>query len=187
MKRKPHRKISAPRCWLIILWISSLQTEILYLPRTTSRYSRPFIPEPDNEKRPCISASEWHAFTAEGVGSTGDNVELFLPRELHYPSGQAIPFLLSSTSSGKYEFVIELVRISHVRTRAGVVRQSDVVAQGRIHGLYQSGPRRMVQGVLEMGEVGRELSWSFVSLVSVNVSLLCPFRYPVPIKTHWLI
>jgi hypothetical protein len=176
-----------------------LQTEVLYIPRTISHYCPPFIPEYGNEKRPQISESEWHSTELRlehtiSSSSSGDSskskagsfgaeesksgLELWLPRELRYPSGRSIPFILSfptalacSVLEIESNIEIQLVRISTIQTRAGVVQQVGVVSRARIQSIPEQGPVTMIRGTIDTGEPEKEFSWNFGSLTSLSVSL----------------
>ncbi|CAE6469240.1 unnamed protein product [Rhizoctonia solani] len=102
----------------------TVKSEILYLPRTTTRYSRPYLPLPNSEKLRPTQAEEWSvlhipqkAKTKPGVplpkpGSTSkvpsrphislpqsirDDliVRLYLPHGLRYPAGREILWSLA--------------------------------------------------------------------------------------------
>ncbi|KAG8793453.1 hypothetical protein FRC12_002666 [Ceratobasidium sp. 428] len=141
----------------------SVQTEILYLPRTTTRYSRPFVPsaDPTNEKRRQMDASQWHR--------TGSSPSLLLPRELQYPTGQSIPFIvvpkpdMLSTSIPD----VELVRNRTVNTRTGVVQKREVIAHGQQVGI---GPDQMVNGVIEVGDE-KEIGWEAPGVGGVSYEI----------------
>ncbi|KAF8604402.1 hypothetical protein BDV93DRAFT_555677 [Ceratobasidium sp. AG-I] len=146
----------------------TLQTEVLYLPRTTSRYFKPFVPIPGSEKRPRISSGEWHTLSmqldsGQSVASvSSQTVQLLLPHELCYPSGDTIPFLISASWANICEPDVRLVRISTAQTRTGVVRETGVVARGRMQEDGQEragGPRRTMNGTIDTGEAGKEFSW----------------------------
>ncbi|KEP55642.1 putative Asp domain protein [Rhizoctonia solani 123E] len=97
----------------------SVKSEILYLPRTTTRYSRPFLPLPNSEKLRPTQAEEWSvlnipqkAKTKPGIplskpGSSSKApsqphmslpqslredliIRLYLPHGLRYPAGRDI-------------------------------------------------------------------------------------------------
>ncbi|KAG8786252.1 hypothetical protein FRC12_016776 [Ceratobasidium sp. 428] len=129
----------------------SVQTEILYLPRTTSRYSRPFVPsaDPTNEKRRQMDASQWHRI--------GPSPGLLLPRELQYPAGQTIPFIIIPNPDTLSSPIpdVELVRIRTANTRTGVVQKREVIACGQ---QVDIGPDEMINGVIEVGDE-REIGW----------------------------
>ncbi|KAJ1300812.1 hypothetical protein OPQ81_002452 [Rhizoctonia solani] len=177
----------------------TLQTEILYLPRTISHYCRPFIPETGNEKRPQISESEWH--TAEfrleraktsSMSGSGPKPELrtsshpkdekvpklWLPRNLRYPSGHSIPFMLSlptalarPSSTIEWSLEVQLVRVSTVQTRAGAVQQASVVSRGHIQPSPEHGPVTTLTGAIDTGGAEKESSWSFESVVSISYEI----------------
>ncbi|CAE6426765.1 unnamed protein product [Rhizoctonia solani] len=178
----------------------TLQTEILYIPRTISHYSRPFIPESGNEKRPQISESEWHSAEfrvertksspkfgsdpkpSESGPSTSDKDEkapkFWLPQALRYPSGHSIPFMLSfpdalSKSHSEIESGVEiqLVRMSTVQTRAGVVQHASIVSRGRIQPGPEHGPTTTLQGTIDTGVAEKEFSWEFDSVISVSYEI----------------
>jgi hypothetical protein len=179
--------------------VLSLETEILYIPRTISHYYPPFIPEYGNEKRPQISESEWHiaelklehtktssnsvASSKSEAGSFGgeegkSGPKLWLPRELQYPSGHSIPFILSFPTTlacavpeieSKTE--IQLVRVSNIQTRAGVVQQVGVVSRARIQSIPEQGSVTTIRGTVDTGEPEKEFSWNFGPLTSISVSL----------------
>ncbi|KEP51548.1 putative Asp domain protein [Rhizoctonia solani 123E] len=177
----------------------TLQTEILYIPRTTSHYCRPFIPESGNEKRPRITESEWHRAdlrleraktspkliptSQSELGSSRSDKDktppqLWFPQESRYPSGHSIPFMLSlpatlAQSSSKIESSIEvqLVRVTTVQTRAGVVQQVSIVSRGHIEPSSEHGPTTTMRGTIDTGKAEREFSWSFESIVSVSYEI----------------
>ncbi|CAE6446614.1 unnamed protein product [Rhizoctonia solani] len=173
-----------------------IQTEILYLPRTITNYSRPFIPESGNEKRPNISEDEWHRLLLQrdfGKGSKNrpDSVcqkepELLLPRDLIFPSGQDIPFLISLPTMLEVvpQVSIQLVRLSTVQTRAGAIQQAKIISEGRIHDRPEpeSNLKAMIQGTINSGEAEKDVSWSFGTLLSISyevrVSLLLSMPGP---------
>ncbi|QRV99517.1 hypothetical protein RhiJN_27536 [Ceratobasidium sp. AG-Ba] len=72
-----------------------VQTEILHLPRTTSRYCRPFVPsaDPTNEKRRHMAPYQWRRI----AGPDPSAPSLLLPYELRFPSGETIPFIIPSS------------------------------------------------------------------------------------------
>lgn len=150
--------------------------EVLYLPRTTSRYFKPFIPIAGSEKRPRISSGEWHTSAMHlDSGQSADlspsqTVQLLLPQELCYPSGHTIPFLISATSANLYVPDVQLVRISTAQTRAGVVRETAVIARGRVQGEGAGGPNLTLNGTIDMGEAGKEFNWAFDRMTGVHVS-----------------
>ncbi|KAF8676988.1 hypothetical protein RHS04_06184 [Rhizoctonia solani] len=158
-----------------------IQTEILHLPRTTGHYSRPFIPESGNEKRPSISEEEWDRLQLErksGKGSKGQSSlvylkepELLLPQDLRFPSGEDIPFLLCLPTIPKTvsHLLVQLVRLSTVQTCAGAIRQAKIVLEGCIHGHSEPGsyPKSAIQGTINSGEAEKDVSWSFGTLLLV--------------------
>ncbi|KAG8729581.1 hypothetical protein FRC11_008420 [Ceratobasidium sp. 423] len=177
----------------------TLQTEILYAPRTISHYCRPFIPESGNEKRPQISEGEWHSAelrlertkTSPKLGpdskpepgpSSGNRDEkapkFWLPRDLRYPSGSSIPFMLSlptalaqSSSEIEPSAEVQLVRVSTIQTRAGAVQQASIVSRGRIEPSSGHGPTTTLRGTIDTGGAEKEFSWSFESVVSVSYEI----------------
>jgi hypothetical protein len=115
--------------YLQLLNLARVKSEILYLPRTTTRYSRPYLPLPNSEKlRPC-SDEEWSVTFIPQKGkvmpsatsassskaqnqphsslpqSVGDDVvvRLWLPDGLRYPAGRqilwSVTFVFPRTSS----------------------------------------------------------------------------------------
>ncbi|KAF8691856.1 hypothetical protein RHS03_08717, partial [Rhizoctonia solani] len=158
-----------------------IQTEILHLPRTTGHYSCPFIPESGNEKRPSISEEEWDRLRLErksGKGSKGRSglvylkePELLLPRDLRFPSGENIPFLLCLPTIPETvsHLLVQLVRLSTVQTRAGAIQQAKIVSEGCIHDHSEPGsyPKSAIQGTINSGEAEKDVSWSFGTLLSV--------------------
>ncbi|CAE6482061.1 unnamed protein product [Rhizoctonia solani] len=176
-----------------------VQTEILYIPRTTSHYCRPFIPESGNEKRPRITESEWHRadLRLERVKGSpklrldsksdsgpfrGDKFEttpqLWLPQDLCYPSGHSIPFMLSlpatmaqSPSEIESRVEVQLVRVTAVQTRAGAVQEASTVSRGRIQPGSEYGPVTTIRGTIDTGTAEREFSWSFDPVVSVSYEI----------------
>jgi hypothetical protein len=162
-----------------------IQTEILYLPRTSAHYSRPFIPKSGNEKRPCISEDEWRRLPLQrdfgkGSKSRSDSVyqkepELLLPRSLKLPSGEDVPFLLSLPTTPKVapQVSIQLVRLSTVQTRAGAIQQAKMISEGRIHDPTEPGLNlgATIQGTLSTGEAEKDISWGFGTFLSVSVSI----------------
>ncbi|KAL5637428.1 hypothetical protein ACGC1H_004001 [Rhizoctonia solani] len=171
----------------------TVQTEILHLPRTVTHYSRPFIPELGNEKRPSISESEWNHSQLQRNLSKGSKIqsdsgcqkapELLLPRDLRFPSGEDIPFILSipETPESKPRVEIQLVRLSTVQTRAGAIQQAKIISQGRIQGHSGSEPSPpIVQGKISTGEAEKDVSWSFGALVSVSYEIRIVLSFPAP-------
>ncbi|CAE6443764.1 unnamed protein product [Rhizoctonia solani] len=162
-----------------------IQTEILHLPRTVVRYSHPFIPESGNEKRPSITESEWNRAqlqrdSGEGFKVRLDSVrhkapELLLPRDLRFPSGENIPFLLSIP--GAHDLAphveIQLVRLSTVQTRAGAIQQAKVISGGRIHDHSQPGSTTSttIHGTIGTGEAEKDVSWNFGTLLSISYEI----------------
>ncbi|CAE6526105.1 unnamed protein product [Rhizoctonia solani] len=159
-----------------------IQTEVLHLPRTVAHYSRPFIPELGNEKRPSISESEWSRSQLQFYSGKGPKLrsdcqkapELLLPRDLRFPSGEDIPFIVSipETHESKLQVEIQLVRLSTVQTRAGAIQQAKAISQGRIN--EPSAPestRTTVYGTISTGEAERDVSWNFGTLVSVSYEI----------------
>ncbi|CAE6411580.1 unnamed protein product [Rhizoctonia solani] len=129
----------------------SVQTEILYLPRTASNYERPYIPLPGSEKPRRICDAEWR--TAEiprksisgspkGVPGLGNvNVHLSLPHKLHYPSGCEIPFAVTLSGQGlscanipqlTAGLKLTLVKISTILVKGMLSQQEAVVSTGRV-------------------------------------------------------
>ncbi|CAE6480920.1 hypothetical protein ACGC1H_005236 [Rhizoctonia solani] len=129
----------------------SVQTEILYLPRTVSHYERPYIPLPGSEKPRRICDAEWR--TAEiprksisgspkslpGLGNV--HAHLSLPHKLHYPSGCAIPFAVTLSGEGlscanipqlAAGLKLTLVKISTVVVKGVISKQEVVVSTGTI-------------------------------------------------------
>lgn len=97
----------------LIYVLCSVQTEILYLPKTMSRYERPYIPLPGSEKPRRICDAEWRSVavprrevrptTKPAITETAFSnvdVHLSLPHKLHYPSGCSIPFAVTLSGSG---------------------------------------------------------------------------------------
>ncbi|KEP51549.1 hypothetical protein V565_059650 [Rhizoctonia solani 123E] len=171
----------------------TIQTEILHLPRTVTRYSRPFIPELGNEKRPRISESEWSRSQLQHNLSKGSKIqsdsgcqkapELLLPRDLRFPSGENIPFIISisETPESKPRVEIQLVRLSTVQTRAGAIQQAKTISQGCIHD--QPGPEATVptiQGIISTGEAEKDVSWGFGTLVSVSYEIRIVLSFSAP-------
>ncbi|CAE6426778.1 unnamed protein product [Rhizoctonia solani] len=175
-----------------------IQTEILHLPRTVTHYSRPFIPESGNEKRPRITESEWNRSRLERDLAKGSKVqpnltfqkdpELLLPRDLRFPSGEDIPFLISipETHASAPEMEIQLVRLSTVQTRAGVIQQAKSISHGRIHDhpTPESNPRTTVQGTISTGEAEKDVSWGFGTLLSVSYEIRVALSFSVP-EARW--
>ncbi|EUC62549.1 Asp domain protein [Rhizoctonia solani AG-3 Rhs1AP] len=129
----------------------SVQTEILYLPRTVSHYERPYIPLPGSEKPRRICDAEWR--TAEiprksisgspkslpGLGNV--DVHLSLPHKLHYPSGCEIPFAVTLSGEGlscanipqlTAGLKLTLVKISTVFVKGIISKQETVVSTGNV-------------------------------------------------------
>ncbi|KAJ1300811.1 hypothetical protein OPQ81_002451 [Rhizoctonia solani] len=161
-----------------------IQTEILHIPRTVSHYSRPFIPELGNEKRPSISEGEWNRSQLQRDMGKGSQVrlnstdqkelELLLPRDLSFPSGEDIPFLLSipETQRSTPHIEVQLVRLSTVQTRAGAIQQAKAISQGRIYNLApELNPKTVLQGAISTGEAEKDVSWKFGSLLSVSYEI----------------
>ncbi|KAG8729582.1 hypothetical protein FRC11_008421 [Ceratobasidium sp. 423] len=162
-----------------------IQTEILHLPRTVTHYSRPFIPESGNEKRPSISEGEWHRSRLQCDLGKGSKVrldstcqkepELLLPRDLRFPSGQDIPFLLSvpEAHGSMSQIEVQLVRLSTVQTRAGAIQQAKAISHGRIHDHPgpESKTKTTLQGAISTGEVEKDVSWNYGILLSVSYEI----------------
>ncbi|KAH7334922.1 hypothetical protein B0J17DRAFT_630878 [Rhizoctonia solani] len=129
----------------------SVQTEILYLPRTVSHYERPYIPLPGSEKPRRICDAEWR--TAEiprksisgspksvpGLGNV--DVHLSLPHKLHYPSGCAITFAVTLSGQGlscaniprlTAGLKLTLVKTSTTFVKGIISKQESVVSTGTI-------------------------------------------------------
>ncbi|CAE6415017.1 unnamed protein product [Rhizoctonia solani] len=129
----------------------SVQTEVLYLPRTVSNYERPYIPLPGSEKPRRICDAEWR--TAEvprksisgspksvpGLGNV--DVHLSLPHKLHYPSGCAIPFAVTLSGSGlscanipqlTAGLKLTLIKTSTTIVKGIISKQEIVVSTGQI-------------------------------------------------------
>ncbi|KAF8706625.1 Acid protease, partial [Rhizoctonia solani] len=129
----------------------SVQTEILYLPRTVSHYERPYIPLPGSEKPRRICDGEWR--TAEiprksisgspkslpGLGNV--DVHLSLPHKLHYPSGCAIPFAVTLSGQGlscanipelTAGLKLKLIKTSTTLVKGIISKQETVVSIGKI-------------------------------------------------------
>ncbi|KAG9119854.1 hypothetical protein FRC07_004909, partial [Ceratobasidium sp. 392] len=140
----------------------AVQTEILHLPRTTSRYSQPFVPsiDPTNEKRSQMDPFQWHRI--------GSSPSLLLPRERQYPSGQTIPFIVipASDHSSKTLQDVELVRIRTVKTRTGTVQKSELIARGRQTDIC---PDQTINGILEA--TGKEVSWEVPGVGGVGYEI----------------
>ncbi|KAG8713866.1 hypothetical protein FRC09_018227 [Ceratobasidium sp. 395] len=141
----------------------SVQTEILYLPRTPTRYSRPFVPsaDPTNEKRRQMDASQWHHI--------GLSPGLLLPQELQYPAGQTIPFIVVPKPDALSTPIpdVKLVRIRTVNTRTGVVEKREVIACGQQVGI---GPDQMINDVIEVGDE-REIGWEAPGVGGVSYEI----------------
>ncbi|KAF8604404.1 hypothetical protein BDV93DRAFT_507724 [Ceratobasidium sp. AG-I] len=177
----------------------TVQTEILYLPRSTTHYFKPFLPSPQNEKRPTISPTEWHTstlslhhhhshhhhHTIEVTSTPTSKVDLLLPHDLRYPSGHKVPFLLRATpgSVKEGEARVEVVRVSWVKTRTGVVREESVVGRGKVW------PSEVVKGMwvrkgeVEVGEAGRDVTWEG-DVVGVSYMIRVTLQSTTP-HTTW--
>lgn len=132
----------------------SVQTEILYLPRTVSHYERPYIPLPGSEKPRRICDSEWRTAEVSRLatypsksttrplpGLSDVNVHLSLPHKLHYPSGCAIPFAVTLSGPGlscaNIPQLTAGIKLTLVKTATTIVKgivskQETVVSTGRI-------------------------------------------------------
>ncbi|KAG9096688.1 hypothetical protein FRC06_008428 [Ceratobasidium sp. 370] len=140
-----------------------VQAEILHLPRTTSRYSRPFVPlaDPTNEKRRQLDHAQWHR--------TDSSPSLLLPRELRYPAGQAIPFIIyGSDASPETAPEVKLVRTTSVKTRAGTIQERQVISRGR---QLETGAGGVMNGVIDTGEGGKEASWDVAGVGGVRYEI----------------
>ncbi|KAG8713868.1 hypothetical protein FRC09_018229 [Ceratobasidium sp. 395] len=126
--------------------------------------SRPFVPsaDPTNEKRRQMDASQWHR--------TGSSPSLLLPRELQYPRGQAIPFIVVPKPDTLSTSIpdVELVRIRTVNTRTGVAQKREVIACGQQVGI---GPDEMIDGIIEVGDE-REVGWEAPGVGGVSYEIL---------------
>lgn len=120
-----------------------------------------------------------HLDSGQSADSTlSQTVQLLLPHELRYPSGHTIPFLISVTGVNLYEPDVQLVRVSVAQTRTGAVRETTVIARGRMQEDSQQGnvhqgatrPRRTMSGTIDTGEVGKEFSWGVDRVAVVSVS-----------------
>ncbi|KAF8751715.1 hypothetical protein RHS01_08207 [Rhizoctonia solani] len=168
----------------------------------------PFMPELGNEKRPQISESEWHSddlllersrtssepsagYKSEAGSSSGSTVEkiprLWVPRDLRYPSGKCIPFMLSlptaradSASDIESGIEVQLVRVSTIQTRAAawfskqVPCLEDAFSRAVIKdGLELCGVRSIlvVLGKTSAGTLSRSYLTLYVMLVSALFSL----------------
>lgn len=133
----------------------SVETEILYLPRTVCHYERPFIPLPGSEKPRRICDSEWHTVEIPGKtnictsmpitsslpGLLDVNVHLSLPHKLRFPSGSDIPFAVTLSGPGlscvnipqsAAGLKIALVKTSTTIIKGTVCKEESVVSIGRI-------------------------------------------------------
>ena len=130
------------------MFLCSIQTEILYLPRTLSRYERPYIPLPGSEKPRRICDEEWRTVAiprtdtkgalkpiAAGSVPSDVDVHLSLPHKLRYPAGCSIPFAVTLSGSGlscanipqlTAGLKMTLVKTSTAIVR-GIVSKSEVV------------------------------------------------------------
>ncbi|KAF8667169.1 hypothetical protein RHS04_09357 [Rhizoctonia solani] len=163
-----------------------------------SSHNQPLLPPiyagARNEKRPQISESEWHSddlllersrtssepsagHKSEAGSSSGSTVEkiprLWVPRDLRYPSGKCIPFMLSlptaradSGSDIESGIEVQLVRVSTIQARAGAVQQASTVCRGRIQPSPDQGRTRTLRGTIDTGSSGKDFSWNFESLVA---------------------
>ncbi|KAG8714406.1 hypothetical protein FRC09_017669 [Ceratobasidium sp. 395] len=125
--------------------------------------SRPFVPsaDPTNEKRRQMDASQWHHI--------GSSPSLLLPRELQYPTGQTIPFVIvpNFDALSKTTPDVELVRIRTANTRTGVVQKREVIAHGQQVGI---GPDQMINGVIETDDE-REIGWEAPGVGGVSYEI----------------
>ncbi|CAE6475644.1 unnamed protein product [Rhizoctonia solani] len=129
----------------------SVQTEILYLPRTVSHYERPYIPLPGSEKPRRICDAEWRTAEIPRKSISGSprslpglsnvNISLSLPHKLHFPSGCAIPFAVTLSGEGlscanipqlTAGLKLTLVKISTIFVKGIISKQETVVSTGTI-------------------------------------------------------
>ncbi|KAF8751471.1 hypothetical protein RHS01_08217 [Rhizoctonia solani] len=154
----------------------------LYIPRTISRLLPPIYAELGNEKRPQISESEWHSddlllerSRTSSEPSAGYKSEAVLPvaaqsrrsrdfgfREicgtrLENAYLLCYPFRPAADSGSDIESGIEvqLVRVSTIQTRAGVVQQASTVCRGRIQPSRDQGRTRTLRGTIDTGSAGK--------------------------------
>ncbi|KAG8745744.1 hypothetical protein FRC12_014473 [Ceratobasidium sp. 428] len=167
----------------------SVQTEILYLPKTVSRYERPYIPLPGSEKPRRICDDEWrtspvplkvptHSKPIAVLKDVG--VHLSLPHKLNYPSGCSITFAVTLSGAGlscanipqlTAGLKMSLVRISTIVVRGIVSKSESEVAVGSICRIDederhwrnskpgQNTRQVVMRGCLETGTKGRDQSW----------------------------
>lgn len=131
----------------------SVQTEILYLPRTTFNYVPPYVPPPSSEKSQRICDSEWRTVEVPRsscapktvIGSPPSlsdvTVHLSLPRKLRFPSGCDIPFAVTLGGSGllgaNTPQLIAGLKLTLVETATTIVqkavsKEESIVSTGRI-------------------------------------------------------
>ncbi|QRV98204.1 Asp domain protein [Ceratobasidium sp. AG-Ba] len=167
----------------------SVQTEILYLPKTLSRYERPYIPLPGSEKPRRICDEEWRTSpvplkpspSAKPLAAFKDvDVHLSLPHKLNYPSGCTVQFAVTLSGDGlscanipqlTAGMKMSLVRI-HTTVVQGIVSKSESeVAVGTVCRIDEderhwrnSKPgdntrQVVIRGCIMTGTKGREQSW----------------------------
>ncbi|KAG9089484.1 hypothetical protein FS749_001301 [Ceratobasidium sp. UAMH 11750] len=165
----------------------SVQTEILYLPKTMSRYERPYVPLPGSEKPRRICDDEWRTSPvplkagSKPLAAFKDvDVHLSLPHKLNYPSGCSITFAVTLSGAGlscanipqlTAGLKMSLVRISTIVVRGIVSKSETEVAVGSVCRIDEderhwrnSKPGEntrqvVIRGCIETGTKGRDQSW----------------------------
>lgn len=77
------------------------------------------------------------------------------------------------------EAAVEVVRVSWVHARTGVVKKENVIARGKVHPPEADGKRWVRKGSVELGEDGKEVAWES-DFVGVSVSTLFPLAFSFP-------
>lgn len=76
------------------------------------------------------------------------------------------------------EATVEVVRVSWVHARTGIVKKETVVAKGKLHPPEGDGKRWVRKGSVDLGEGGKEVTWES-DFVGVSVST--PFLLSSPL------
>lgn len=141
----------------------------------------PFCTRIRKQKRRQITPSEWHvaklhlkSIKTNAKLDTETRKALELLRDLTFPSGYTIQFILRSTGSELGEADVQSVQVSSVQARVapGVVQQASIVSPGRIH--PHSDEDRM-RGKLNTGKAKKEVTWGLDKAANASV---CPNSLP---------
>lgn len=95
------------------------------------------------------------------------------------------------------EATVEVVRVSWVHARTGIVKKETVVAKGKLHPPEGDGKRWVRKGSVDLGEGGKEVTWesdfvgvSYViraTLQSITPHTTWTATQPIELTTHeWI-